>query len=168
MEHHTSQSRFRLCCNDWLRPAFAFLIPAFLILAQPGFSSQLWFLLSSLVPHFQGVPISRSLIFFYQPSPTKTHDSTSALWNNREQKPTFSPRGQTFIICIPITDLFNYFSCDAIHRPLVPLAALLPVLLSEAGNMRQGGLTQWENSGIADTLILSNWAPDQDHSRFVW
>lgn len=88
-----NQARFMLHGNDLLSPllssGFASLILVLPILAQPSAQASLlaliFPLLSFLVPHFHGVPISRSLLFFYQPSPSKTHDSTSALWNNREQ-----------------------------------------------------------------------------------
>ena len=39
-----------------------------------------------------------------------------------------------------ITNFFNYFLCDTIDKFLITLAALFPALLSEAGNIRQGGL----------------------------
>lgn len=153
MKHHTSQPRVMLCRNDWLRPllssGFACLIPVFRLVFPLS-----WFLLSSLVLYFRGVPTSRSLLFIYQPSPSKTHDTTSALWGNREQNLLFQVGGQTFIIWLYITSLLNYFSCVTTHRPLTTLAALFPVLLSEAGTMRQGGLNEWEDLGTACTLTL--------------
>lgn len=119
-----NQARFMLHGNDLLSPllssGFASLILVLPILAQPSAQASLLALisplLSFLVPHFHGVPISRSLLFFYQPSPSKTHDSTSALWNNREQHLLSLLEDR-----LPLsgyTSPISLFSCDTIHRPL--------------------------------------------------
>ena len=138
-EHHTPQPRFMLHRNNLPRPLLSSGF-TFLILAQPsaGALSQLWFLLSSLVLHFHGVLISRWPLF-YQPSPSKTHDSTSVLKQQRTE-PTLSTRGPAFTIWIHIANLFNYFSCDTVHKTLTSLAALFLGLFPEAGNIKQDGL----------------------------
>lgn len=139
-EHHTPRPRFMLHRNNLPRPLLSSGF-TFLILAQPSAGAPL----SALIfPLLLGTAFSWSTYLqvttlFYQPSPSKTHDSTSALKQQRTE-PTLSTRGPAFTIRIHIANLFNYFSCDTIHKTLTSLAALFLGLFPEAGNIRQDGL----------------------------
>lgn len=108
--------------SQWLAKAstsFWFCLPYSSL--PPHLPSQLPFLLSSLVPYFHGVPTSRSLLFSYQPSPSKTHDTTSVLWVNREQNLLSQVGGQTFIIWLYIANLLNSFFLVSPPTGLSPL-----------------------------------------------
>lgn len=114
MKQDISWPRFMLCRNDWLRPllssGFACLIPVFCLVFPLSKWKKYWsqWFSKNIVPT---TLTSRSLLFFYQPSPSKTHDTTSALWVQQRTKPTVSSRGQTFIIWLYIANLLNYFCC---------------------------------------------------------